>query len=145
MVGLINSQHTPMQKFHAPCLLAMALLAVLGGAASVASAAPLSFLNDTLTARFPAKDLPAFRSTVAEVLRSSPDNELTQWEGRHGAPQRHFKVALTPLQTTHTQKAGTCRLLDLQVSQGRSVEPWKFWFCQQADGSWKASGTTAPR
>lgn len=121
------------------------LVAGLAGTAFTAAAAPLSFLNDTITARFPAKDLPALRSTIAHVLNHSENNTTTQWDGAHGGPKRAFHVAITPLQTAKTDKAGTCRLLDLQVSQRSASEKWQFWFCQQSDGIWKASGNSVPR
>jgi hypothetical protein len=133
-----------MNTSRASFLPAVALATLLASATFTASAAPLSFLNDTLTARFPAKDLPALRSAIAGALNNSPNGSTTQWEGQQGAPHRHFKVALTPLQTTQTEKVGTCRLLDLQVSQGQRMEPWQFWFCQQQNGNWKASGTETP-
>lgn len=133
-----------MNTSRAPRLPAVALATLMASATFTTSAAPLSFLNDTLTARFPAKDLPALRSAIADALNNSPNGAVTQWEGKQGAPHRQFKVALTPRQTTQTEKVGTCRLLDLQVSQGHRVEPWQFWFCQQPNGSWKASGTDTP-
>lgn len=133
-----------MNTSRATLLPAVALASFLASATFTTSAAPLSFLNDTLTARVPAKDLPALRSAIADALNNSPNGSATQWVGKQGAPHRHFKVALTPQQTTQTEKVGTCRLLDLQVSQGHRVEPWQFWFCQQPNGNWKASGTETP-
>ncbi len=125
---------------------AAAVLGVVCGGApvSVSAASPL-FLNGTITARLPAKDLPAFRKAVREVLDGAADQSTTQWSSVHGAPHRPLRVALTPLQTVQTGTAGTCRLLSADVSQLQATEKWQFWFCKQGDGQWKASGSQAPR
>lgn len=118
--------------------LVVGLGAVLPG---VAGAASLSFLNHTITNRIPAKDVPAFQATVAEVLNQSADGQTTQWSSSEGVPRRApVQAALTPLQTTETKTFSTCRLLNADIRQHKSQETWKFWFCKQEDGSWKASG-----
>lgn len=116
---------------------------VVGGLVlpTMAGAASLSFLNYTITNRIPAKDVPAFQATVADVLNQSADGQTTQWSSSEGVPRRApVQVALTPLQTSETKTFSACRLLDADVRQHKSQETWKFWFCKQEDGSWKASG-----
>lgn len=125
-------------------LLSGALIMALGGVLpGVAAAASLSFLNQTIATHIPAKDLPTFQATVAEVLNQSADGQTTQWSSTAGTPRRApVQIALTPLQTTQTQAFSACRLLAADIMQNKMQETWKFWFCKQADGHWKASGGT---
>lgn len=70
---------------HLPTLL---VATVLGGLAFAASAAPLSFLNQTITASVPAKDVPALRKAVGDVLNNAPDKSTTQWTSSQCPRQR---------------------------------------------------------
>lgn len=130
-----------MKKPAARPLSALVLATVLGGLACAVSAAPLTFLNQTITASVPAKDVPALRKAVGDVLNHAADKSTTQWTSSHGPRSRQVQMALTPLQTSQTQKADTCRLLNVEASRptGKRKEEWQFWFCKQADGTWKAS------
>lgn len=105
----------------------------------VATAATLSFLNDTIAMRVPAKDLPAFKTKVAQVLNETPDRSTSDWTSSPSRNKHPVKIVFKPEQTTQTKSAGTCRLLAAEVSQLSNAENWRFWFCKQADGSWKAS------
>lgn len=123
----------------------VAIATLLAAPISV-SAASLSFLNHTIVSRIAAKDLPAFRSMIGEVLNNSADGNTTEWTSMAGTNRKApVKVAVTPVQTTQTQSANTCRLLSAHVSQHQVAEQWQFWFCKQSDGSWKSSGSSAPR
>lgn len=119
-------------------LLSGAVCGALLASAPALQAAPLTFLNRTITANIHAKDLPNFRSAVGEVLNQGADQATTTWQSQHGNPGRPITVALTPRQTVQAQ-ATRCRLLDAQVQQGQASERWQYWFCQQPDGGWKAS------
>lgn len=122
----------------------MLLCAISGTLSLPVAAAPLSFLNQTITASIPAKDIPELRKTIGEVLNNSRNQESTEWHSSESPRQRPIEMKLTPLQTTQTQKAGTCRLLHIETSKAKASENWQFWFCQQPNGSWKASGSTVP-
>lgn len=74
-----------------------------------------------------------------------PLMEAQHWRSSEDRSRHVVNASLTPLQTTHTQKANTCRLLDAKVSQLQAAEKWQFWFCKQDDGVWKASGSQLPR
>ncbi|CAB5703992.1 Surface antigen [Delftia tsuruhatensis] len=106
-----------------------------------AGAAPVTFLNSTIVARIPAKDLPDAKATVARVLNEAADGSVTEWSSRPGRAGQRVQMALKPEQTVQTQSAGNCRLLSAQVRQLSTSENWRFWFCRQSDGSWKASGS----
>ncbi|MDR0227413.1 MAG: hypothetical protein LBI66_13440 [Burkholderiaceae bacterium] len=106
-----------------------------------AQAAPVSFLNQTIVARIPARDLPAFRAAVGQALNDSADGASTQWTSSPGRGHQPVQVTLMPQQTTQTDKAGRCRLLAAQVRQLSVSEDWRFWFCQQPGGQWMASGS----
>lgn len=121
-------------------LSAAALASALSALPATALAASAAFLNHTIAVRIPAKDLPAFRTTIGNVLNSAADGSTTQWASSQGPRhQPPVEVALTPVQTTQTRTSGACRLLDAKVSQRSLSEQWQFWFCKQGDGSWKAS------
>ncbi len=109
-----------------------------------ADAASLSFLNNTIAARIPAKDLPAFRSAVAQVLNETPDRSNAEWNSSPSRNSQRVRVLFKPEQTVQTKSAGTCRLLAAEVSQRSTLENWRFWFCQQPNGSWKTSGSQQP-
>lgn len=99
----------------------------------------MAFMNHTIISSIPKKDRPDFRAAVTQVLESQPDGAATTWTGSkppHGLP---VSVKMTVQRTTETQKANKCRLVDALVSQGNSSEDWKFWFCKQDSGQWKAS------
>ncbi|THJ34283.1 hypothetical protein E8K88_07115 [Lampropedia aestuarii] len=119
--------------------------AVVCGAAMLIAqpvfAAPLSFLNDTLAASVPRKDVPDLRDVVGRVLNEAADNSPTEWVSQHSPRNRPLHMVLTPLQTVQTKKAGTCRLLNVQAQKQLVEEKVQYWFCQQADGAWKASGS----
>jgi len=85
--------------------------------------------------------VPTLRKGVGDVLNHAADKSTTQWTSSHGPRSRQVQMALTPLQTSQTQKADTCRLLNVEASRptGKRKEEWQFWFCKQADGTWKAS------
>lgn len=120
-------------------------VASLAAAASLvstsANAAALIFLNDTIAARIPAKDLPDAKATVAKVLNEAADGSVTEWTSGPNRVNQRVKIAFQPQQTTQTQSAGSCRLLSAEVRLQKTSENWRFWFCKQADGSWKASGS----
>lgn len=120
------------------------VLAVSASAAvlpSVVCAAPLSFLNGTILLRIPAKDVPGFRQAIGSVLNTAADKSTTQWSSSHHRGNAQVNVALRPLETVQTRSAGECRLLDATVSQQTQQEDWRFWFCKQPDGTWKASAS----
>ncbi|ROR16987.1 hypothetical protein EC845_4025 [Comamonas sp. BIGb0124] len=109
-----------------------------------ATAAPLSFINNTIASRIPAKDLPAFKAAVAQALNETPDRASSEWTSSPGRGRQPVKVVFKPQQTAQTQSAGTCRLLAAEVSQLSTSENWRFWFCKQPNGSWKSSGSQLP-
>lgn len=127
-------------------LLSVALLGAALWAAPMASrAATLSFLKDTIAARIPAKDVPAFRKAIGGVLNDTADGDITEWTSTQRSRRRPpVQVVFTPLQTARTATANTCRLLHAQVTQRDVSEQWQFWFCQQDDGIWKAVGSQLP-
>lgn len=96
------------------------------------------FLNKTIAVGIPAKDAPAFKAAVAHALDQTPDGSVFDWTSSPGRNHQPVKFAFTPQQTIQTKSAGTCRLLAATVSQRSAVENWRFWFCKQPNGSWKA-------
>lgn len=130
-----------MKYWIAKCLPTAALCSAVLLITQPAAAAPLSFLNDTLAASVPRKDVPDLRNVVARVLNDAADNSHTEWVSQHSPRNRPLQMVLTPLQTVHTQKAGTCRLLNVQAHKQQVAEKFQYWFCQQADGAWKASAS----
>lgn len=123
-----------------------ALGAVLLTAPNAACATAVAFLNGTIVTRIPAKELPALQAAIGNVLNTGADHATSQWSSTPRSPGHPpVQVEFTPLQSVQTQTANTCRLLDARVSQRKRSEQWQFWFCKQEDGSWKASGSHAPR
>lgn len=122
-------------------ILSCCVLATVGAMPALSGAAPLSFLNKSIISRIPAADVPSLQATVGVVLNDMADGQQTEWSSSQSNRARRtpVNILLTPEQTVQTGSAGTCRLLDAKVSQGNADESWKFWFCKQADGSWKAS------
>lgn len=113
---------------------------------AVSGAVTLSFLKDTIAARVPAKDVPAFRAAIGDVLRSAADGEQVSWSSTQRSRRRApVEMVFTPLQTTQTETENTCRLLHARVTQRDVSEQWQFWFCQQDDGVWKAVGSQLPK
>ncbi len=123
-------------------------IATLAAAVSLAplsaAAAPLSFLNNTIAARIPAKDLPDFKSAVAQVLNETADGAVSEWTSRPGRNRQPVQIMFRPQQTVQTKSAGACRLLAAEVRQRSVSENWRGWLCKQTDGSWKASGSQQP-
>ncbi|MDH1178591.1 hypothetical protein N5C72_10930 [Achromobacter mucicolens] len=48
-------------------------------------------------------------------------------------------MQLTPKQTTRAGNDRVCRFLVGNFARTSTTETWQFWFCKQADGTWKAS------
>lgn len=126
------------------CLPATVLLSASLWMAAPLSAAPLSFLNDTLAASVPSKDVPALREAIATVLSKEADHTSTEWVSTHNTRHGALQMVLTPQQTVQTKKAGTCRLLSIHAQKQQTEEHFQYWFCQQANGAWKASGNHVP-
>lgn len=119
-----------------------ALLSVVVGMfviPAVASAGQATFLNGTIVANIPAKDLPAFKAKVGDVLNNTADNTPSTWTSSQTSVNRQVSVEFKPLATVETKSAQTCRLLAAQVTRQKASEHWQFWFCKQTDGTWKAS------
>lgn len=114
---------------------------VLAAAPAVAASEPMYFLNRTIVSRISAQDIPSLKTAVGGVLNSSPDGARTQWQSTPGKGVAPVTMVFQPLQSTHSQKLGACRLLLAQVSQPPNTESWQFWFCKQEGGGWKASGS----
>lgn len=133
-----------MKQLIGKCLPLAALFSVALVTSQTAAAAPLSFLNDTLAASVPRKDVPALREAIANVLNDQADQSNTEWVSAHSGRSAPLQMVLTPLQTVQTQKAGTCRLLKVQANKQQVAEQYQYWFCQQANGAWKASGSQEP-
>lgn len=133
-----------MKLIMAKCLSATALCGAALLTLQPLSAAPLSFLNDSLAASVPRKDVPALRDVIGNVLNKEADQSRTEWVSAHDVRHGPLQMVLTPLQTVQTQKAGTCRLLNIHAQKNQTVENYQYWFCQQADGAWKASGNQVP-
>ena len=122
-----------------------ALLSVVLSAAVIcapAVAGQLSFLNGTIASHIPAKDLPAFKEKIGEVLNQSADNAESTWQSTPSRKDPEITITFKPLSTTQTKSAQTCRLLAANISQRTTSEAWQFWFCKQEDGAWKASSTS---
>jgi hypothetical protein len=66
---------------------------------------------------------------------------VTEWTSRPGRANQRVNIAFRPEQTVQTQSAGNCRLLSAEMRLQKTSENWRFWFCKQSDGSWKASGS----
>jgi len=129
------------EENHMKKILGCCVLATVGVMPALSGAAPLSFLNKSIISRIPAADTPSLQATVGVVLNDMADGQPTEWTSSQSNRTRRTPVhiVLTPQQTVQTDSAGTCRLLDAKVSQANTDENWKYWFCKQADGSWKAS------
>lgn len=115
------------------------LLVFAAMAAPVQAAPATTFLNNSIISKIPKQDRASFRAAVGQALNDSADGQTTTWTSTSNKRRAPVEVALTPKQTTQTQKADRCRLLDARFAQSGGKEDWSFWFCRQADGSWKAS------
>ena len=119
-------------------VLASAALAL--GLAQAAVAAPAVMLNHALITQIPKADQPSFHQAVADALNNSADGQSTNWSS---VPKRKvtppITVKLTPTQTTKLKDDRACRFLEGDFARANTTESWKFWFCKQPDGSWKAS------
>ncbi|MFC4275109.1 class I SAM-dependent methyltransferase [Achromobacter aloeverae] len=102
-----------------------------------AQAAGVAFMNNTIVARIPKQEWPAFEQTVAQALDNAADGSTTTWTSQtkrlRGGP---VSVTLTPSNTT---REGQCRLMSANVSQQSAKEHWQFLFCKNAEGAWRAS------
>lgn len=136
--ALHMNKSTFCKKHVATFAVALAALPLVG------HAAPAFFLNDTIIRHIPSKDLPSFRSALGSVLNGSSDGFALRWSSAHTAPSKMINVEFRSLQTAQTRSANTCRLVKADVTRSRESETWQFWFCQQEDGSWKASGSSLP-
>ena len=102
-------------------------------------AAPPIYLNHSIIVNIPKADLPSFRAAVNQALNDSADGQTTHWTSSAQRGHAPVSVALTPSQTTQTQKADRCRMLQGRFTQSGGKEDWSFWFCRQPEGNWKAS------
>ncbi|WAI85312.1 MULTISPECIES: hypothetical protein [Achromobacter] len=120
----------------------LAALLVAGGMSAAAVAAPPVMLNNSLITQIPKGDRTSFHDAVAQALNSSADGQRTEWtssaQAKRAAP---ITVQLTPTQTTKATNDRVCRFLVADFARTSTTETWKFWFCKQPDGSWKASST----
>lgn len=105
-----------------------------------AHAMPFVQLNESVIRHIPAKDVPAFKTFVGDVLNNGTANTAHNWQSQPRGRQMPVAVAITPGPAVTTRAAGTCRLLSARVSQRSRQESWNVWFCQQAHGGWKISG-----
>ena len=125
-------------------VLASAALAL--GLAQAAVAAPAVMLNHALITQIPKADQPSFHQAIADALNNSADGQSTNWSS---VPKRKvtppITVKLTPTQTTKLKDDRACRFLEGDFARANTTESWKFWFCKQPDGSWKASSNQAGR
>jgi len=118
-------------------LIAIGLLAC--GASSVTLAAPAVMLNHALITEIPKADQPVFHKAVADALNNAADGQSTQWSSTPKGKQAPITAKITPLQTSTLSGDRTCRLLEGDFARAKTTETWKFWFCKQPDGTWKAS------
>ncbi|WP_264615824.1 hypothetical protein [Achromobacter spanius] len=120
----------------------LAALLVAGGMSATAFAAPPVMLNNSLITQIPKGDRPSFHDAVAQSLNSSADGQRTEWvsksQAKRAAP---ITVQLTPTQTSKVKNDRVCRFLVADFARTSTTETWKFWFCKQPDGTWKASST----
>jgi surface antigen len=118
----------------------LAALLVTLVCANGAQSAGVAFMNNTVIGSIPKADWPDFEKAVAQALNDSPDGTASTWHSN--TPQRRggpINVTLTPSDTVQTPKANKCRLLAADVTQGKTAETWKFMFCQNPAGAWRAS------
>ncbi len=118
-------------------LIAIALLAC--GTSGAAVAAPAVMLNHALITEIPKADLPAFHKAAADALNNAADGQSTQWSSTPKGKAPPITAKITPLQTSTLSGDRTCRLLEGDLARAKTSETWKFWFCKQPDGTWKAS------
>lgn len=120
--------------------LVLASLLAACGISATAVAAPPVMLNNAIITQIPKADRQSFHEAVAQSLNSSADGQRTDWtsksQPKKAAP---ITVQLTPTQTSKVKNDQTCRFLVGDFSRGATTEQWKFWFCKQPDGTWKAS------
>ena len=117
-------------------LIAFALAA--GVACGPALAAPAVMLNNALITQISKADKPAFHQAVAQALNDTADGQSVNWSSTPKRKAAPITAKITPLQTS-TAGDRTCRLLEGDFARTSTTETWKFWFCKQPDGTWKAS------
>ncbi|CAB3648380.1 MAG: hypothetical protein ACWGIK_18200 [Achromobacter pulmonis] len=117
-------------------LIAFALAA--GAASGPVLAAPAVMLNNALITQISKADKPAFHQAVAEALNNTADGRSVNWSSTPKRKAAPITAKITPLQTS-TAGDRTCRLLEGDFARTSTTETWKFWFCKQSDGTWKAS------
>ena len=120
----------------------LAALLVAAGMTTAAVAAPPVMLNNSLITQIPNGDRTSFHEAVAQALNNSADGQRTEWaskaQPKKAAP---ITVQLTPTQTSKVKDDRVCRFLVADFARTSTTETWKFWFCKQPDGTWKASST----
>lgn len=108
--------------------------------AAAAGAANVAFLNRTILAEIPRGQSKDFAAAVGDALTNVADGQSSTWTGK---PERKNQPPISatfhPRDTVKLDKGMTCRLLDTEMRKGERTEAWKFMFCQQADGTWRAS------
>lgn len=95
-------------------------------------------LNNALITQISKADKPAFRQAVADALNNTADGQSVNWSSTPKRKAAPITAKITPLQTSTTGDR-TCRLLEGDFARTSTTETWKFWFCKQPDGTWKAS------
>ncbi|MFM9871211.1 hypothetical protein [Achromobacter xylosoxidans] len=118
-------------------LIAFALAA--GVTAGPALAAPAVMLNNALITQISKADKPAFHQAVADALNNAADGQSINWSSTPKRKAAPITAKITPLQTSKLSGDRTCRLLEGDFARTSTTETWKFWFCKQPDGTWKAS------
>lgn len=117
-------------------LIAFALAA--GITAGPALAAPAVMLNNALITQISKADKPAFHQAVANALNNTAVGQSVTGSSTPKRKAAPITAKITPLQTS-TSGDRTCRLLEGDFARTSTTETWKFWFCKQPDGTWKAS------
>ena len=102
-------------------------------------ALPLVQLTQSVLIHIPAKDVPSFRSFIADTLHQAPAGQPQTWHSQRHGRKAPVQVQVVAGSTVTTESAGTCRRLDAQVQQGPRSEPWSVWFCLDPQGHWKIS------
>ncbi|MEI6001684.1 hypothetical protein H3V53_32335 [Paraburkholderia bengalensis] len=109
--------------------------ALLLASAVGASAANLSFLNDTPMAYMKQADNDSLRAAASEALDKKQDGESTTWNNEGLRNSTRIEAQLTPDATSKTGDR-TCRSLHVVLSakgQSMNLNPQ---FCRQGEGRW---------
>jgi len=117
--------------------LAVVLLCAGGTAASQTYSA---FSGQTIYGSLKHKEAVSFNQAAASVLRNPKDGEVTLWVSPVGT--RAPVVAKLYADGSREEKGMPCRRLNTELERGPTQERWEFWFCQRADGEWKAVSQT---